>query len=160
MTRRPDLGGMGGVHLASPRLARAQCVPAEVCAGEAWKPSSSLCWALCGANRPVEGVLIDSFSPLSVSLSPVPREACISPGSPRSLPRVPPPSLQCDCQGTGGRESPKPGPGSRMEGGGGGGWTSEMELLLRLSELVMMMYINPPLLSPPHPHPVFTAFAV
>lgn len=40
------------------------------------------CW--CSVNGPVWGgeVLIDSFSPLSFSLSPVPRVACISPGSP------------------------------------------------------------------------------
>lgn len=38
------------------------------------------CW--CGVNGPVEGVLIDSFSPLSFSLTPVPWVACSSPGSP------------------------------------------------------------------------------
>ena len=41
----------------------------------------------CGVNEPMEGVLIDSFPPLS--LTPVPRVACISPGSPQP-PMCPP----------------------------------------------------------------------
>lgn len=74
---------------------------------------------------------------------------------PRSLPRVPLPSLQFDCQGTGGRESPKPGSGPQMRGGGGGGQTS-LRLgycCIWLSEPLMMVFINqlsPLLSSPPH----------
>lgn len=54
---------------------------------------------LCSVNGPVEGVLIDSFSPLSFSLSPVPRVACISPASPAASPCVALPSLQFGCRG-------------------------------------------------------------
>lgn len=81
---------------------------------------------------------------------------------PRSLPRVPLPSLQFDCQGTGGRESPKPGSGPQMRGGGGGGQTS-LRLgycCIWLSEPLTMVFINQlsPLLSSP-PLPLFTVFA-
>uniref|UniRef100_A0A671XXU5 G protein-coupled receptor kinase n=1 Tax=Sparus aurata TaxID=8175 RepID=A0A671XXU5_SPAAU len=62
---------------------------------------------------------------------------------PRSLPRVPLPSLQFDCQGTGGRESPKPGSGPQMRGGGGGGQTS-----LRLA------FSSPLLPTPPSVHSI------
>lgn len=107
---------------------------------------SALCaGSCCGVNGPVEGVLIDSFSQLSFSLTPVPRAACISPGSPRCLPCVPLPLPVGLCRGTGGRESPKPGPGSHMSG---------IRLLLHVAELVMIMVCINPLLRL-----VFTAFA-
>ncbi len=131
--------------------AHAQYVPA--CRGVCrWSVATllSVCWVLCSVNRPVEGLLIDSFSPLSVSLSAVPRVACISPGSPCSLPR--PSSLPAVWLS---------GDRWRGESQTWAGITDGrrrrrrlLKLLLHLSELLMVLHINPVLSSPPCVHSI------
>lgn len=63
------------LHMLSVRLRRCLQVKPGL-----FPPVYAGCW--CSVNGPVEGVLIDSSSPLWFSLTPVPRVACISPGSP------------------------------------------------------------------------------
>ncbi len=123
---------------------------AEVFVGEAWALSSGVCRVLVwckwarggGANWFILPTLflINTRSLGSLYLSRFPR----------SLPCVPLPSLQFDCQETGGRESPKPRPGSQMGGGGGQDWHLWDYCCIWLNELVIMVYINPlPLSSHP-----------
>lgn len=113
-------------------------------------------WCWCGVNRPVWGVLIDLFSPVSFSLAPVPREACFSPGSTAASPVLCPP-CSLTAWGQVARRGPNQGRDNKQKPRED--WNIIFERI-RLSDLITIVRINPILFFSPTPPFMFAAFAV